>query len=593
MTLQRDDFEYAGLNSRDDLQVEMGNVVLPSAPVMAEQVTDIPAMYGNQFNGTDFTSRTISIPVSIYCADNQDAFNQVMHNLSGLLLSDDPSDNGKEYPLIFGFEPKVTYWGHITAISDPAPINTGMYDMALTITFVQSDPRATLPQVETPLKNGLNTITVDGTARTEPVIQIVPKRDLNYIGVNLNGGLYGVGPEDPADQDTAVQPYVSVVDDPMGSMAMWSNDANAISSMKINGKYVYQGASQIKTDTRVMMIAVTTDGERNKRYGPMPTNIDDTWYGPAYRYTGMTNSLTDWRIRTGVHHIKYSGAHNGRAIGQVAVLLLDTNGQTIGRFGIVDHGAGARPKAFLQLTKPGGSFNAGDGIHKDIYYGYGPSKAFTNKKDTKVKIKKGTTTKTVKKTSRSKSGKTTTKSIKKTITNYTTVVNKEETDALSSAWIMLDMTKIGQTYTWSITQYNTSTGHPYTDANKYLIVHGTYVDRGKKYDTPLGGIGSVMLKKPITEDIRKVHYTNPFMSITNLNIWQANSVSLTTPTYIASAGQEIVLNCEDESTTIGGKLVSPVWSTDYPKLNPGVNSLTMVGDLDDAQITLKYLPRLL
>lgn len=145
MTLQRDDFEYAGLNSRDDLQVEMGNVVLPSAPAMAEQVTDIPAMYGNQFNGTNFTSRTISIPVSIYCADNQDAFNQVMHNLSGLLLSDDPSDNGKEYPLVFGFEPKVTYWGHITSISDPTPINPGMYDMTLTITFVQSDPLSNPP----------------------------------------------------------------------------------------------------------------------------------------------------------------------------------------------------------------------------------------------------------------------------------------------------------------------------------------------------------------------------------------------------------------------------------------------------------------
>ncbi|MCZ3393569.1 phage tail family protein, partial [Enterococcus faecium] len=173
MTLQRDDFEYAGLNSRDDLQVEMGNVVLPSAPAMAEEVTDIPAMYGNQFNGTNFTSRAISIPVSIYCADNQDAFNQKMHNLSGLLLSDDPSDNGKEYPLVFGFEPKVTYWGHITAISDPAPINPGMYDMTLTITFVQSDPRATLPQVEKPLNNGLNTITVDGTARTAPVVQVI------------------------------------------------------------------------------------------------------------------------------------------------------------------------------------------------------------------------------------------------------------------------------------------------------------------------------------------------------------------------------------------------------------------------------------
>ncbi|POD85180.1 hypothetical protein S101258_01386 [Lactiplantibacillus plantarum subsp. plantarum] len=325
MTLQRDDFEYAGLNSRDDLQVEMGNVVLPSAPAMAEQVTDIPAMYGNQFNGTDFTSRTISIPVSIYCADNQDAFNQIMHNLSGLLLSDDPSDTGKEYPLVFGFEPKVTYWGHITAISDPAPINVGMYDMTLTITFVQSDPRATLPQVEKPLNNGLNTITVDGTARTEPVIQVVPKRDLKYIGFSLNGGLYGVGPEDPADQDTAVQPYVKAVDDPMGSMAMWSNNATAVSSMKINGSYTYQGARSNKTETGVMMVALNS-GKKN--YGTMPTTTDNKWYGPAYRYTGMTNSLTDWRIRTGVHHIKYSGTHNGRAIGQVAVLLLDTNGES-------------------------------------------------------------------------------------------------------------------------------------------------------------------------------------------------------------------------------------------------------------------------
>ncbi|WP_434007065.1 hypothetical protein [Lactiplantibacillus plantarum] len=55
----------------------------------------------------------------------------------------------------------------------------------------------------------------------------------------------------------------------------------------------------------------------------------------------------------------------------------------------------------------------------------------------------------------------------------------------------------------------------------------------------------------------------------------------------------MVLNCETDSTTVGGKLASPIWSTDYPKLSPGVNSLTMIGDLDDAQITLKYLPRLL
>ncbi|XXO40653.1 phage distal tail protein [Lactiplantibacillus plantarum] len=589
MTLQRDDFEYAGLNSRDDLQVEMGNVVLPSAPAMAEQATDIPAMYGNQFNGTDFTSRTISIPVSIYCADNQDRFNQVMHNLSGLLLSDDPSDNGKEYPLVFGFEPKVTYWGHITAISDPTPINTGMYDMTLTITFVQSDPRATLPQVEKPLNNGLNTITVDGTARTEPVIQVIPKRDLKYIGFSLNGGQFGLGPESPGDQATAVQPYTKVVDDPLGTMAMWTNDANAIGNMKTGETYTYQGHSAIKTSTNVMRPAVTSAGYD---FGTIPTTGEDRWYGPAYRYTGMTNSLTDWRVRTGIHQFKYSGTHNSRAMGRVEVLLLDPNGNTIGRFGMRDMAYGAKPMARLQICEPGSTLEYGD-RYTDLYYGSGPAGSFTNKPDQKIQIKTGTTTKTVTKYGRSRNGKVTKKTVKETVDTYTTVVNKEEDSALAGAWLVLDITKRGQVFTWSITQYSTRTGRPFLDPNIHMLVHGTYVDTQNKYQTALGGIGSVFLKHPITEDKYKIAYRNPFMSMTDLQIWQVNKVDTTKPTYIANAGEEIVMDCELDTVTVNGKLVSPVWSTDFPKLKPGVNGLSMIGDLDDAQMTLKYLPRIL
>ncbi|WP_436680745.1 phage distal tail protein, partial [Lactiplantibacillus plantarum] len=52
-------------------------------------------------------------------------------------------------------------------------------------------------------------------------------------------------------------------------------------------------------------------------------------------------------------------------------------------------------------------------------------------------------------------------------------------------------------------------------------------------------------------------------------------------------------DCEEDQVTVNGALVSPVWSTDFPKLKPGVNSLTLTGDIDDAKITLKYLPRLL
>ncbi|MCG0783203.1 phage tail protein [Lactiplantibacillus plantarum] len=568
MTLQRDDFEYDGLNSRDDLQVEMGNVVLPSAPAMAEQVTDIPAMYGNQFNGTDFTSRTINIPVSIYCADNEDAFNQVMHHLSGLLLSDNPSDNGKEYPLVFGFEPKVTYWGHITAISEPAPINPGMYDMTLTITFVQSDPRANLPQVEKPLNNGLNTITVDGTARTAPVIQVVPKRPLKYIGFNLNGGQFGLGPETPNDQANAIQPDIHVIDDPIASMAMWTNDANAISGIKTDGKYNYQGSAEINADTTVMRVAYVNGG---KDFGKMPTNqLDGTWLGPTYRYTGMTKALPNYRVRAGLHHMKYWGTHNFRAMGKAQFSLLDASGNTIGRFVIGDHMQGGQTYVALQLCKPGSTFD--DDNHQTLYWGYGPSGAFRKYHTHYSDL--------VNKSSLVHS-------------KYVTVVNREEVDCLTSSWVFMDLTKAGNVYTWELHQYSLYDGQPYRNANRYLIASGRWVDTNNEYESALGGFGQTFLKQPITEDIDKVQYMAPYMTLTDLQVWQHNQPQPNKPTYIANAGEEIVMDCETDTVTVNGRLVSPVWSTDYPQLKPGVNGLTMVGDLADAQMTLKYLPKLL
>ncbi|KLD61561.1 hypothetical protein WP50_01315, partial [Lactiplantibacillus plantarum] len=140
---------------------------------------------------------------------------------------------------------------------------------------VQSDPRATLPQVETPLKNGLNTITVDGTARTEPVIQVVPKRDLKHIGFTLNGGEYGLGPDSDEDQAVAVQPYTQVVNsDVLNTMAEWTNDANAIAQMKTAGDYIYQGEADSNRDTQVLMVKLANGV---KQYG----SHQPDWYGPG------------------------------------------------------------------------------------------------------------------------------------------------------------------------------------------------------------------------------------------------------------------------------------------------------------------------
>ncbi|MCZ3394437.1 phage tail protein, partial [Enterococcus faecium] len=105
-----------------------------------------------------------------------------------------------------------------------------------------------------------------------------------YIGFNLNGGQLGLGPEAPNDQASAIQPDVPVINDPIASMGMWTNDANAISGIKTDGKYKYQGSAEINTDTTVMKVAIVNG---LKDFGSMPTNPNDVaWLGPTYRYTG-------------------------------------------------------------------------------------------------------------------------------------------------------------------------------------------------------------------------------------------------------------------------------------------------------------------
>ncbi|RXS59681.1 hypothetical protein ETB93_15710 [Lactiplantibacillus plantarum] len=351
-------------------------------------------------------------------------------------------------------------------------------------------------------------------------------------------------------------------------MATWTKDASVTSVMKTSDNPIYQGSCDINPSSTVMIVA---NDSGKKDYGPLPSGVEDTWYGPAYRYTGMTKSLTDWRIVTSLYHLKYSGFHNSRAMGRCELLLLNANGEMIARFGILDLGGGKKPLIRLQLCEPGSYIEKDDGKHRNLYYDYGPSGAVKNGRDEYIRIK----------------------SINDKTRKFITLINREESDCISDGIFVLDMIKKGQVFTWSITQYNTHTGQPYTDSRKHLVVSGTFVDRDNRFNSPLGGIGVTFLKFPISEDHNKIDYKDPFMSLANLRIWQVNKVAPSDTTYIANAGQEIVLNCETNSTTVGGKLVSPVWSTDYPKLRPGVNSLSMIGDLDDAQMTLKYIPRLL
>jgi len=56
LALKEDEFSLGGLNSRTDLHVIMGMVLPPIAPAMSELSTDIPAKYGVNFVGIDYTT---------------------------------------------------------------------------------------------------------------------------------------------------------------------------------------------------------------------------------------------------------------------------------------------------------------------------------------------------------------------------------------------------------------------------------------------------------------------------------------------------------------------------------------------------------
>lgn len=581
MTLRENEFEYGGLNSRTDLHIIMGMVIPPIAPSMAEESVDIPGRYGVHFMGTNYTSRTFNIPFTIMAKRGSADYVQITQVLASLLLSDRQSDQGVEYPLRFGFNPDVTYWGHLTGIADPQAISEGNWDTTSSLTFVQSDPTGTLPQVEQKLTGGMNTINVKGSALADPVIQIIPKRALKFVGYTMNDGFFGLGPEDEAEQDQAVQEYEEVVDDPIGSMALWTNDADAVSSMKVSGTYVYQGTAAISPTTSAMTVK-TVNGKKD--FG---TIKEGYWQGPANRYTGLTTSLTNFKIHTGIHYIRHKGDHNGRAMGQVQLLLLDPNGQVFGRFRILGHKEGQRSDIDVQICTPNSGFKTKNSDFVNLVHEKPP--VIKNLKNVPVKIKYTVTvTKTT--TKKNKKGKTTKKTTKKKETKYIHVVNREVTNALDNGWFFLDLERRNGHYYWDVKEYDLKTGK----AKKGGLRYKGNKKLADKYQSVLGGFGCVLFKHDITEDKYKVAYKNTYLSLTQLSVWRINTnVTSSEPTYVSNAGQEIMIDSEAGETTVDSKLVAPVWVTDYPKLRPGINQLNIVGDVADADITLKYLPRVL
>ncbi|GAB5053231.1 hypothetical protein [Pediococcus ethanolidurans] len=585
--MNKDEFEYAGFNSKTDLHLIMGQVIMGLAPAITESAVDMPAKYGNEYYGTSWGSGKFTIPITVMCEGDQDLYVQLMTNLRNVFINLD-DDPGTEYPLTFGWNPNVTYYGHWTSIPDPTFVSAGRFTTQFSLVFTMSDPRGFLPKQTIALNGGIdNKVTPAGNAPTEPIISIIPKRTIYYCGYVLNGGQVAIGTDDQDELADPTPKYETLVSDPMNTLANWTTDSKAISSIKDNGTIKAQGTLASTSDA----IIVKPNGDGTRVFG----KTADSWYGPIARYTkGPTTSLTDYRVEVYLHHQKWTGSHNGRAMGRVGYLVLDPNGQTIARLEIEDYGAnGCAPRLFIQIQKPGGKFS-GSSMHS-FCASYGNKALRNNGKNQTVKLAYKKTV-TSKKKKKGKNGKTTVTSQKKTITKHKTVKNYENTDVFSSFYGKLWLEKNGDDWSWGVTRYNEKTHLPYKD-KKYA-----YSASGKWHDTAgtfsgltLGGMGIIAMKHQITEDTMNpvVKYHEPYLSFSDLVIKKVNSVEETKPQPIANANDEIIINTEDQQIMVNGEVSGFQASTDWPKLNGGrVNEMMFAGDIADANIQLQLTPKI-
>lgn len=584
--MKKYEFEYCGINSNTDLHLVMGHVALPIAPAMSESVVSVPNKYGNEYYGTSWESKVISIPCTMPSVD-YDTYVQTLQNLTNVFVNlDDPA--GTEYPLVFGINPDVTYYGHFTHIPTPAFMSDTVTDVQFTLEFTMSDPRGFLPKQTIKLDGAIdNKVIPAGNAPTEPIISIIPKRAIYYCGYALNGGQVAIGTDD-ADELANPQPkYTTVVNDPMNTLANVTTDSTVISPITDNGTIKAQGT--LASTSQSILVKVKSGTQRD--WGSLTTS----WRGPIFKYTkGPTKTLQNWRVEGYLRHKKWTGSHNGRAMGRVGFLILDPNSQTIGRMEIEDYGAsGCAPHLYMAIQKPGGKFS-GSSMHS-FCASYGSVALRNNNRNTTVKMHYKKTVK-IKKKKKGKHGKTTVISQKKTVTKTKSVKNYENTDVFSNFYGKVWMEKDGDDWSWGITRYNLKTHLPYKD-KKYA-----YSARGKWHDSKgtfsklyLGGIGGIMMEHPITEDTLSpaIKYHEPFLSITDLKIMQVNTVTKFTPQYIANANDEIIVNTEDQQVTINGEPAGFQASTNWPKLNGGrVNELMFAGDIANADIQLQLTPKI-
>ncbi len=490
-----------------ELGLIMGKVILPVTPAISETSQTIPNRYGQVYQGNSYGAMTITVPITyrtpiseLYKTDSGTmAANKIREISAKLIHPQEP--RGSEYPLIFGDLPDVTFYAHITQISDPEQLNDGVPDWSSSITFVCSDPRGFLEQQDWSAPDTTTVLPVKGNTPVGAIIVATFNEDVKTFTVVKDTGeqvtefiqLGGDADVDNGgDGSSSGDKTRLLVDDPCTTLSTWTKiteNANPVTT-----SFIDIDGEMASTDLS-LRVAKKSDGSYNFGTAGKHTN----WYGPGEIHQALTRSPKNWKLSVRLHHTKTAGAHNYRAMGKVEVYLLNTKQETCGRIGMKDVKGGSYPIAYVQL---GTNFDTGkEGVDfKTLYYGSALSYKHSAK-PSKVKVNY------------------------KKANKY--LDNNQQVNAFSDFFGQFAVVKQyvkqadGTTainWGYAIDQWDPEKGTYMTNGLHLGGNEVAFVDTKCAFDFDLGTIAYFTVKHDITEDLAKVPYRNVFQTISNYHV---------------------------------------------------------------------------
>lgn len=526
-------FDFAGLNSLDDLNLIVNNIQRKILPDPSENSEDVPAKLGDIYQGTSYGAKEFEVDVTIMAYSEQDRVDQ-MHQLSKLFRH----TGSGEFSLVFSDDPAYTYYAHVAEAGDVERVSDKSPWGEFTIKFVCSDPLGYGKHYTEPLDADNDSIQVEGNEQAYPIFTCIPKKDVREIGViDHNGDYVFIGSN--VDPDTGKSPIDNeplVMKDRSNDLSPWTilsedNVTFNIENGVVDGK-----------------MGTTKNAIKADDFGDV-IKAGYTWHGPAIqRY--LPASYEDYHIRARLINTQsYT-----RAKGKVEVYLLDSEGFRVGKIMIKDIGDNKKAYTHVQL---GAKSDPEGGNSKAVYYGYGD---IDHRPDNKFHIQIQDGTKEIEEDNK-----------KKTVPTWKTVTREEDNteSQFTNFYGYIDLRKVGNKYSVEIMKLSDNQQPAW---NKPITARWT--DTEGKFSHSLAGVGIYLGKMDIEEDKNgKGNYPENNVKVADLRVWEikngGNKTGDEIPV-IATEGDEIKIDSEDRTVYKDG---------DYfmKHLNAGSNFITLEG----------------